>query len=140
MNVAAICTRLPETISREDTVLTAARQMLDHEVGSLVVTDEAGLPEGIVTDRDIVVRCVALELRSDKTPVSRVMTADPMTVHEEEEVELALTRMADEEVRRLVVVNDAGRVTGIVSLDDMLEGLVATTQDVGRLLRRQVQI
>ena len=140
MNVAAICTRLPETISRDDTVLTAARQMLDHEVGSLVVTDEDGLPEGIVTDRDVVVRCVAQELRYDKTPVSRVMTSDPLTVHEEEDVELALTRMADEEVRRLVVVNDAGRVTGIVSLDDMLEGLVATTHDMGRLLRRQVQL
>lgn len=140
MNVAAICTRLPETISREDTILTAARQMQDHEVGTLVVTDEDGMPEGIVTDRDVVLRCVAEELRPEKTRVGRVMTPEVHTVHEEISVEIALEEMADKEVRRLVVVNDAGRVVGIVSLDDFLEGIVESTADVGRLLRRQVQM
>jgi CBS domain-containing protein len=140
MNVAALCTRLPETISRDATVLTAARQMLEHEVGSLVVADEGGYPEGILTDRDIVVRCMAEDLRGDKTPVSRVMSSEVHTVHEDAEIEAALTRMADLEVRRLVVVNDAGRVAGIVSLDDMIESIVAATADVGRLLRRQVQV
>ena len=140
MNVAAICTRLPETISQDDTVLTAARQMMDHEVGTLVVTDSEGMPEGIVTDRDIVVRCVAEGLNPDKTKVGRVMTTDVHTVHEEVSVELALEELADKEVRRLVVVNDAGHVCGIVSLDDFLEGIVEATADVGRLLRRQVQM
>jgi CBS domain-containing protein len=139
MNVAAICTRLPETISRDDTVLTAARQMLDHEVGTLVVTDGEGMPEGIVTDRDIVLRCVAEKLRPDKTKVGVVMTAEVHTVHEDTSIEIGLEEMADKEVRRLVVVNDSGRVVGIVSLDDFLEGLVETTADVGRLLRRQIQ-
>lgn len=138
MNVAAVCTRLPETVSREDTVLVAARQMLEHEVGSLVITDADGLPDGILTDRDIVLRCVAEELRPDKTPVGRVMTADVHTIHEDTALEAALEEMADKEVRRLVVVNDAGRVVGIVALDDFLEGIVEATADVGRLLRRQV--
>jgi CBS domain-containing protein len=140
MNVAAICTRLPETISGDDTVLTAARRMLEHEVGSLVVTDADGFAEGIVTDRDIAIRCIAEELQADKTKVSRVMTPDVQTVHEGAAIEVALEQMADQEVRRLVVVNDSGRVTGIVSLDDFLEGIVAATADVGRLLRRQVQV
>lgn len=140
MNVAAICTRLPETISGDDTVLSAARQMLENEVGSLVVTDGDGFPEGIVTDRDIAMRCVAEELRADKTKVSRIMTPDVHTVHEDAAIEVALEQMADKEVRRLVVVNDSGRVAGIVSLDDFLEGIVEATADVGRLLRRQVQV
>ena len=138
MNVAAICTRLPETISRDDTVLTAAKQMLEHEVGSLVVTDEDGLPDGIVTDRDIVLRCVAEELRAEKTSMARIMTPEVHTVHEDAAIEAALEQMADREVRRLVVVNDAGRVAGIVALDDFLEGIVEAAADVGRLLRRQV--
>ena len=138
MNVAAICTRLPETTSRDDTVLAAAKQMLEHEVGSLVVTDENGMPEGVVTDRDIVLRCVAEELRPEKTKVARIMTPDVHTVHEDAAIEVALEEMADKEVRRLVVVNDAGRVAGIVALDDFLEGIVEATADVGRLLRRQV--
>jgi len=140
MNVASICTRLPETITPADTVLSVARQMLEHEVGSLVVAGEDGVPEGIVTDRDIVLRCVAEELRPDKTEVRRIMTLEVHTVHEDAPIEVALEQMADKEVRRLVVVNDAGRVAGIVSLDDMLEGIVESTADVGRLLRRQVQV
>ena len=139
MNVAAICTRLPETISPEDTVLTASRQMMDHEVGTLVVTDGAGMPVGIVTDRDIVIRCVAEGLNPEKTKVARVMTTEVHTVHEDMSVEVGLEELADKEVRRLVVVNDAGRVAGIVALDDFLEGIVEATADVGRLLRRQVQ-
>jgi CBS domain-containing protein len=139
MNVAAICTRLPETIGRDDTVLDAARQMLDHEVGTLVVTDEGGLPDGIVTDRDIVLRCVAEDLYPAKTEVGQVMTRNPHTIHADTAVEVALEEMSDKEVRRLVVVDDAGRVVGIVSLDDLLEGLVESTADVGRLLRRQIR-
>lgn len=139
MNIAAICTRLPETISRDDMVLTAARQMMDHEVGTLVVTDGEGMPEGIVTDRDVVVRCVAEGLNPEKTRVARVMTTDVHTVHEDTSVEVGLEELADKEVRRLVVVDDAGRVVGIVSLDDFLEGIVEATADVGRLLRRQIQ-
>lgn len=140
MNVAAICTRLPETISPDDTVLTASRQMMDHEVGTLVVTDAEGMPVGIVTDRDIVIRCVAEGVNPEKTKVARVMTTDVHTIHEEASVEVGLEELADKEVRRLVVVNDAGHVAGIVSLDDFLEGIVEATADVGRLLRRQVQM
>lgn len=138
MNVAAICTRLPETVTVDHTALEVARLMLEHEVGTVVVVDEDGQPEGIVTDRDIVLRCVAEELRPAKTKVARVMTPDVHTVHEETSIEVALEEMADKEVRRLVVVDDGGRVTGIASLDDFLEGLVESTADVGRLLRRQV--
>lgn len=139
MNIAAICTRLPETVTRDQTVLHAARQMLEHEVGTLVVTDVDGLPEGILTDRDIVVRCVVEDLHPDKTEVARVMTSDVYTIHEDASLEAGLEEMADKEVRRLVVIDDAGRVTGIVSLDDFIEEIAESTADIGRLLRRQVQ-
>ena len=140
MTVASICTRLPETISAKDTVLVAAQQMLEQEVGTLVVTDAKGEPEGIVTDRDIVLRCIAEELSPAKTNVGEIMTPDVHTVLEDEAVEWALELMAEREVRRLVVVNGAGRVTGIVALDDFLERIVEATEDVGRLLRRQVHV
>jgi CBS domain-containing protein len=140
MTVASICTRLPETTSPEDTVLSAAQRMVSQEVGTLVVTDRDGQPEGIITDRDIVIRCVAEELQPSRTRVAQVMSRDVQTVHEDTAVEVALETMADREVRRLVVVNDAGRVAGIVSLDDFLEGVVAASEDIGRLLRRQVHL
>lgn len=140
MTVASICTRLPETTSAEETVLGAAKQMLSQDVGTLVVTDGDGQPDGILTDRDIVVRCVAEGLQPERTKVRDVMSRDVQTVHEDTAVEVALEMMADSEVRRLVVVNDARRVAGIVSLDDFLEGVMAASEDIGRLLRRQVQV
>ncbi|HSH76346.1 MAG TPA: CBS domain-containing protein [Longimicrobiales bacterium] len=140
MTVATICTRLPETVSGTDTVLRAAQRMLSQDVGTLVVADAEGVPEGIVTDRDIVIRCVAEEQAPEKTRIRDVMTHDVHTVHEDESVEAALEMMADKQVRRLIVVNSAGRVSGIVSLDDFLEGVVAAAEDIGRLLRRQVHV
>lgn len=140
MTVASICTRLPETIAASDTVLVAARQMLEHDVGTVVVTDVDGQAEGIVTDRDIVTRCVAEEMVAGKTKVRDVMTSEVHTVHEDETVERALEMMAEKEVRRLVVVNDARRVSGIVALDDFLEGFVTSVEDIGRLIRRQVHV
>lgn len=140
MTVASICTRLPETIRPHETVLSAARLMLDQDVGTLVVTDPNGQPEGIVTDRDIVIRGIAEELPPATTRVKDIMTRDVQFVHEDTAVESALEVMADREVRRLVVVDSAGRVVGIVSLDDFLEGVVSASEDIGRLLRRQVHI
>ncbi len=140
MTVATICTRLAQTASSKDTVRAAARRMSEQEVGTLVVTDGDGRPEGIVTDRDIVIRCVAEQLDPDKTRVFDVMTGDVVTIHEDASIEGALEIMADRQVRRLVVVNNAGRVSGIVSLDDLLEGVASAAEDIGRLLRRQVHV
>ena len=140
MTVASICTRLPETTTGDDTVLSVAQRMLSQDVGTLVVTDSDGQGEGIVTDRDIVIRCVAEGLKPERTRVRDIMSRDVQSVHEDTAVEVALEMMADREVRRLVVVNSVGRVTGIVALDDFLEGVVAASEDIGRLLRRQVHI
>jgi len=131
---------LPETADVDSSVLAAAQQMASQEVGTLVVTDGGGRPEGIVTDRDIVVRCLAEGLPPEDTKVSEVMTRGPVTVWEDTDVEAALETMADQEVRRLVVLNDSERVVGIVSLDDFLEGIMAQSENVGRLLRRQVHV
>lgn len=140
MNVGQICTRLPEIVDIDSSVLLATQQMAAQDVGTLVVTDGGGRPEGIVTDRDIVVRGLAEGLSPENTKVSEVMTRGPVTVWEDTELEAALETMADQEVRRLVVLNDAERVVGIVSLDDFLEGIVAQSESVGRLLRQQVHV
>jgi CBS domain-containing protein len=140
MNVGSICTRLPETTTGHTSVATAAQQMASQDVGTLVVTDTGGRPAGIVTDRDIVIRCVADGLPPENTKVEEIMTRDPISVWETTDVDAALETMADQEVRRLVVMDDSERVVGVVSLDDFLERIMAASEDVGRLLRRQVHV
>jgi CBS domain-containing protein len=114
--------------------------MTGSDTGSVIVTTADGEPDGILTDRDIVVRCVAQGLMAEDTPIGAIMTDRVCTIHEDTRLEIGLEVMAEEVVRRLVVVNDAGRVVGIVSLDDFLVGIVEQTDEVGRLLCAQVHV
>jgi CBS domain-containing protein len=140
MRIGAICTRLPETTTRLITVRHAAEQMALRDVGALIVTDAEGRAEGILTDRDVVIRCVAEGRSPEETAVEEVMSSSVTTAHEDTTVEIGLEMMANAEVRRLVVLNDAGRVVGIITLDDMLGGIIEQSDDVGRLLHGQVRI
>lgn len=138
MLVKDVCSRMPETISRIDSVEDAARRMRAHGVGTMVVTDESMHAEGIVTDRDIVTRCVADGLSAESTTVADVMSTEIVTVQDETSIEEALQRMADDVVRRLVVVDSDDRVIGVLALDDILDGILSATDEIGRLIRRQV--
>jgi CBS domain-containing protein len=115
-------------------------RMLEHHVGTLVVVDGRKRPAGIVTDRDIVVRCVAREFSPDDTPVSEIMTSPVETVRDTATVEAALEQMAETEIRRLVVTDASGRMVGLLALDDALASLVRQTTEIGRLLESQVPV
>ncbi|MBI4502153.1 MAG: CBS domain-containing protein [Gemmatimonadetes bacterium] len=140
MSVGRICSRSVVTVSPGETIRIAAQRMAENGVGTLVVTDLDGVVEasGIVTDRDIAMRCVAGNLDPDTTPVSRVMTAPVGSVHESAPIEEALERMASAATRRLIVTGDDHRLMGILSLDDVLDLLVEEIESVGRLLKKQV--
>lgn len=138
MNVKDVCSHTPETVSRIDSVEDAARRMRAQGVGTMVVTDENMRPEGIVTDRDIVTRCVASGLTAESTTVADVMSTEVVTVRDETSIEEALRMMADGVVRRLIVVDADDRVVGVLSLDDVLDGILSATDEIGRIIRTQV--
>lgn len=140
MNVKDICSHTPETISRIDSVEDAARRMRAHGVGTMVVTDEDMHAEGIVTDRDIVTRCVASGLTAESTTVADVMSTQVVTVRDETSIEDALRMMADVVVRRLIVVDADDRVIGVLALDDVLDGILSATDEIGRIIRKQVYV
>ena len=135
-----ICSKKVQTIRPDATVRDAARRMKRHHVGSLVVVGHSGPVEGIVTDRDVVLRCVAEGLDADTTPVLEIMTRGMVGITENTPVERALEVMAEREVRRLVVTDAEGGLRGILSLDDVLELLNEETEAIGRLLRGQVPV
>jgi CBS domain-containing protein len=138
MNVKDVCSVMPETILRIDSVEDAARRMRNQGVGTMVVTDADRRVEGIVTDRDIVTRCVADGLPVDSTTVADVMSTEVVTVRDETPIEDALRTMAEEVVRRLVVVDADDRAIGVLSLDDVIDGILSATDEIGRIIRRQV--
>lgn len=107
------------TVSPNDTAQSAARLMLEAEIGALPVeVPGVGAIVGIVTDRDIVVSVMARGLSSSAS-VAEFMTVSPEVCHEDDDMETVTDRMRALDVRRLVVVNDDRRVVGIVSLADL---------------------
>jgi predicted transcriptional regulator len=140
MSVVDLCSRTLHTITGAESVQDAAQRMLEHHVGTLVVVDNSIRPKGLITDRDIVTRCVAKEFDPRIMAVAEVMTEPAQTVDEDAEISDALQLMADEEIRRVVVTSRGGSMTGLLALDDVVESLAAQASEVGRLLRAQVHV
>lgn len=103
----------PSTTFRE-----AAELMKENECGYLPVGKDDKLT-GAVTDRDIIVRGIAAGLNPDNTAVDSVMTQKIQYCFENDDVEDAAERMKKEQIRRLVVLNDEKRMTGVVTLGDI---------------------
>jgi len=137
MKIGKICSRPPRSTAGTVTVRKASVEMLAHHVGALVVLDEDGKPVGFVTDRDIVIRCLARDHDPDAMVVTEIMSEPLETVYEEEPVEVALQMMADREVRRLIVKDDTGALVGVLSLDDVLDFFAEESGEIGRLLDRR---
>lgn len=140
MTVGDLCTRTVRTISSHASLIDAAGRMRDHDVGTLVVVDGGAPLEGIVTDRDLVVRGLAAGIDPAAATVGEIMTRGPAAVEERFPVERALGIMADQRVRRLIVLDAEGGLVGILALDDIVRFLGAEVDDVARLVRRQTPV
>ncbi len=105
-------------VSPEESVAVAARLMTRHNVGALPVRARDGSLCGIVTDRDLILRCVALDRSPQETAVSRVMTARVTSVSPQTSLTQAADLMGREQIRRLPVV-DGRKLVGMVSLGDV---------------------
>jgi CBS domain-containing protein len=127
--------RQVEVASPKETAAEAGRRMRDRGVGTLVVVDELSRPLGIVTDRDLMARCIAEPHDPRRTPVGRVMSAPVAWVHESVPIEAALEEMARLRVRRLAVVDERERLVGLLALDDALAREHAPESPLGRALR-----
>lgn len=115
--VESVMTPNPATIPSTASLSAAARTMRDHDVGALVVVQD-GKPRGILTDRDLVVRGVAVGRDPTGTLVEEVCSTNLVTVSRRESVDEAIQRMLRGNLRRVPVVDDDA-VVGIVSLGDI---------------------
>lgn len=104
-----------------DLSVRAAQLMQREDVGLIpVVNDEALKPlVGVVTDRDLALRVVALNRHPSQTTVDTVMSAEPITCHPDDDLDLALDRMKEFQVRRIPIVDERGSLVGIVAQADV---------------------
>ena len=106
------------TVEPSSSAALAARLISRHNVGSLPVCGEDRRLRGVVTDRDIVLRCVAAEEDPAQTPVRDIMTRGCATVSPGADCREAPRLMSLHQVRRLPVVEE-GRLVGMISLSDL---------------------
>ena len=118
MKVSEAMTPAVVTVSRDTPLTDAARLMRDSDVGPLPVADEGRLV-GVLTDRDITIRAVANGKDPFSTRVDEVMTPKVVCCLDTDEVERAAEMMQSAQLRRLLVVDEGGRLAGIVSLGDI---------------------
>lgn len=106
------------TIAPEESAALAARLLTRHNLGALPVCGYDGSLRGIVTDRDIITRCVAVDQDPSRVPVEDIMSRELETVSPSDHPRSAAAKMAANQVRRLPVV-EAGKVVGMISLCDL---------------------
>jgi CBS domain-containing protein len=140
MKLKELCTTDVASCTAEISALHAARLMRDHHVGDLVILDENsedGTPIGIVTDRDIVVEVLARDRDPAKVTLRDIMRVPLVIARASEEVEQALERMRAHGVRRVPMLDDEGKLAGIVSLDDLLRRLAADAAALAEVIARE---
>jgi CBS domain-containing protein len=118
MFVKDVMTSAPICCAPRDTVDRVAKMMREHDCGAIPVREGTRLV-GMITDRDITIRCVALGKTPVAIPVSEVMTKRIFTVEPDDDVETAVETMKTKLVRRLPVVDAKGNIVGIVAPSDL---------------------
>ncbi len=137
MTVGRICTRSVDLADRDETSQVAASRMNTRNVGTLVVIDDEKRPIGILTDRDLTIRVVAKGLDASTTLVKEIMSPSPACVKEDDVIETAITMMRRGSHRRLLVVDEEGKLAGLLSLDDILDLLSEEFEEIGKLVREE---
>lgn len=142
MRVRDLMSKSVVTITPEESAALAERLLSRHELGALPVCAADGTLAGIVTDRDIVTRCVAAGEEPGRVPVRDIMSPAPSVITPETPISDAARLMAQRQVRRLPVV-EQGHVVGMLSLGDLARSRRTDTEaaealsDISASLRRK---
>ncbi len=126
-----IMTQSAECIGENDSILDAAKMMAKNDIGAMPICGEDNRLKGMLTDRDIVVKVLAEGRDPSQVRAGELGEGKPVTIGADDPVSLAISTMADHQVRRLPVI-DGHDLIGIVSIGDIAQH--ADEDDVGKLL------
>jgi CBS domain-containing protein len=144
MTIGSICKRNVVVAPKGESIVDAAKRMRMLHVGTVIVVDDHNgkhVPVGILTDRDIVLSIVASD--AEHLPflvVGDAMSEDLLTATEDVSLADALKLMQERGVRRIPVVDHAGGVVGIVTVDDVIRFLAEELDQVVKLMNHEEQV
>ncbi|RMH80634.1 MAG: CBS domain-containing protein [Acidobacteria bacterium] len=137
MSVESLARKEVITLKPSDSVFDAVKLMKEKNIGSVVIVDDENRPVGIITDRDVVLRVVYEGLDPKATALNKVMTRGLSVLEEGMGLFEALSFMREEGVRRYPVVDSSGKLTGFLSLDDMLYLLGKELASVADIIEKE---
>jgi CBS domain-containing protein len=118
MNIGDMMTPNPVTAQMTDPIMDVAATMRDINVGFIPVLN-GDILAGVVTDRDIVLRCVAEGMDIEDTSIGEIVSSDIQAVSPDTNLDEAASIMEENKIRRLPVVDEDGMLVGVVSLGDI---------------------
>ena len=130
-SIQDVMTSNPRTVGSDATVVEAARLMRDEDIGIVPIVEGEKLV-GTITDRDIAIKIVAEQKDFESTTVRDIASTNLVTVDPQQELDEALRLMAKHQVRRLPVVEEDGKLVGIVAQADVAQH--ATDERTGELV------
>jgi CBS domain-containing protein len=111
------------TVKPEDSIMTAVEKMCDLGVGAVVVVEKGDLV-GIFTERDLLTRVVRPGVSTLNTPIAKVMTKNPNVAPMEMEASEAFEFMTEKNIRHLPIVDQNGKLQGILSIRHLMRSVV----------------
>ncbi len=139
MSIGRVAIHDVVTATRETTIREAAKLMRQHHVGDVIIVEgpESRKPIGILTDRDLVISVLAPGLDPEVFTVGDLLTRELVTAHEGQGIFETVQQMRTRGIRRIPVVNNHGSLTGIVSVDDLVQLLGEELNEIGHLISRE---
>ncbi len=142
MIVADYCRRDVVIIDQNQTPLDAAIAMRECHSGDVVVVESQQsslVPLGVVTDRDIAIEIVAEQIDPQEVTIKDIVIKPLVTIKENDDLSNCIKTMKQHAVRRLPVVDNAGHLVGIISVDDVIEALSSDINDFAVLFNTPPQ-
>jgi CBS domain-containing protein len=124
--VRELMTESPRTVPPDASAVDAAKVMQNEDAGVVPIVEDDGRLVGVVTDRDIALRVVAEGREPDSTKVAEIASQNLATVDPQQDIDEALRLMAEHQVRRLPVVEEDGKLVGILAQADVARHLDAS--------------
>ncbi len=128
MNLMRVAHVPPAAVELSASVADGVKAMVDNGVGAVAVVD-LGILKGIFSERDLMKKVIYRSLSPDKTPIAEVMTVEVESIRAEMQPADALRLMLERHFRHLPIVDEHGKVQGIVSIRNLLEHMVEELED-----------
>jgi len=137
MGLVKCCREQVVAVSPDTPAVEVARIMGEKNVGSVVIVTGDNRPVGVITDRDLTIRVMAQEKNPGEVRAGDIRTRDVITFQDSMGIYEAIQKMTAEGIRRMPVVDDTGRLIGIVTMDDIIRMLGEEMAAIAKNIEKQ---